>query len=256
MRIVTLDIETAPKLAYVWRMFKENIGAKQIQNHGSIMSFAAVFDNEDEVVYAENRKLDAEAEITRDLIKVLDEADVVIGQNVERFDIGTINAFAVKHGIKPPSPYRVVDTMQVAKKNFKLESYSLEYMLDFFQCNYQKLAHAKFPGFLLWQECLKGNPEAWEEMKVYNVRDTLATRELYKKMLPYIKNHPNLGVFAEADVPVCPKCGSVHMVKRGYYHTNVSKFQRYRCGGCGGWARTRYNEYDKDKRRALLVNAQ
>ncbi len=253
-KILYLDIETSPKIAYIWKFWKENIGAKQVLDHGHIMSFAAVWNDDGYATYAENRT-DNDDLITQDLIKLLDEADIVIGHNVDKFDCNTINGRALVLGIKPPSPYKIVDTYQVAKKHFKFPSNSLEYLSQVLKCENQKLMHAKFPGFLLWSECLKGNDEAWEEMKRYNIVDTFTVRDVYKKMRPWIPQHPNIGVFEEKDKHVCPKCGSEHLQRRGYAYTQLSKFQRYVCTDCGGWSRTRFNEFDKEARKQLLANA-
>lgn len=253
-KILYLDIETAPKIAYVWRFWKENVGAKQVIDHGHIMSFTAVWNDNGYCTYAENRK-DNDDEIVKDLIKLLDEADIVVGHNVDKFDCNTINGRALVLGILPPSPYKIVDTYQVAKKKFKFESNSLEYLCKVLNCENKKLAHGKFPGFELWLECLRGNNEAWEEMKLYNIADVFTVRDVYKKMRPWMEQHPNIGVFHEGNNPVCPKCGSHHIQRRGYAYTNVSKFQRFVCMDCGGWGRTRFNEYDPGKRKQLLVNA-
>ena len=97
--------------------------------------------------------------------------------------------------------------------------------------------------------------EAWAENKEYKVGDVLALEDLYLAMRPFITNHPNLGVFMEEDRPVCPKCGSHHIQYRGYAYTNVGKYHRIKCMDCGGWARTRFTEYPKEKRPQLIVNA-
>jgi len=127
--ILYLDIETAPKLAYVWRFFKENIGAKQVKEHGHIMSFSAIWNDDADFLchYHENRT-DDDSYITQRLIDYLDKADIVIGHNVDKFDCNTINGRALVMGIRPPSPYKIVDTWQSAKKHFKFESNSLEYL--------------------------------------------------------------------------------------------------------------------------------
>lgn len=253
-KILFIDIETSPKIAYVWRFWKENVGAKQVIDHGHIMSYAAVWGDNGYASYEENRG-DDDSEITKKLIALLDEADIVVGHNVDRFDCNTINGRALVLGINPPSPYKIVDTYQVAKTKFKFEANSLEYLAKVLGCENQKLNHANFPGFLLWLECLKGNNQAWEEMKLYNIVDTFTVRDVYYRMRPWIPQHPNIGVFLENDKPVCPKCGSEHIQRRGYAHTQLSKFQRFVCMDCGGWSRTRFNEYDKNKRKQLLANA-
>lgn len=253
-KILYLDLETAPKIAYIWRFWKENVGAKQVIDHGHIMSFTGVWNDSDDAVYFENRG-DDDTFITKRLIELLDEADLVVGHNVSRFDCATINGRALVCGVKPPSPYKIVDTLLAAKKYFKFESNSLEYLAGVLNCKHQKLAHAKFPGFLLWLECLRGNNSAWQEMKEYNIEDTFTVRDVYKKMRPWIADHPNLGVFMEEDKHVCPKCGSEHLQRRGFAYTQVNKYQRFVCTDCGGWSRTRFTEYDKNKRKVLLGNA-
>lgn len=256
-RMLFLDIETAPKLAYVWRFFKEMIGVKQVKEHGHIMSFSAIWnDSKDkEIIYYDNRCQD-DTQIVKQLVRLLDEADIVIGHNVEYFDLGTISARCLVLGIKPPSPYKVIDTYKVAKRQFKFESNSLEYLTEVLPIKHKKLLHKKFPGFELWLACIKGDEEAWKEMKKYNINDTLAVRDVYEIFRPWIKNHPNIGVYLDDNRPVCTKCGSHHINFRGYGpgNSNVSIYRKYVCVDCGGWSRTRFTERTKDLNKVLLTN--
>src|SRR5690606_38123866 len=115
--------------------------------------------------------------------------------------------------------------------------------------------HKNFPGFELWSECLKGNPEAWEEMKMYNIQDVDTLEQVYLQMRPWMRKHPNVGVFDEQPNPICPNCGSAHIQYRGYTHTNVSKFRRFVCNDCGTWSRSRFNVLDPAIRKNLIVKA-
>lgn len=255
-KILYLDIETAPTLGYVWRLWKENIGVKQIKDNMRVLSFSAIWndDPEKKVMYFEERGK-SDKPLIKKFLELANEADVIIGHNVQNFDCATMNGRAMILGLKPPSPYKVVDTYQVAKNEFKIEANSLEYLSLVLGIKNKKLSHKKFPGFELWAECLAQNDEAWEEMKLYNIVDTLAVREVYKIMRPWIRNHANMAVFKEAEGMICPKCGSHHLQRRGFAYTNVGKYQRFVCKDCGGWARTRFTEYPKDKTKNLLVNA-
>lgn len=255
-KILYLDIETAPTLGYVWRLWKENIGVKQIKDNMRVLSFSAIWndDPEKKVMYFEERGK-SDKPLIKKFLELANEADVIIGHNVQNFDCATMNGRAMILGLKPPSPYKVVDTYQVAKNEFKIEANSLEYLSLVLGIKNKKLSHKKFPGFELWAECLVQNDEAWEEMKLYNIVDTLAVREVYKIMRPWIRNHANMAVFEEAEGMICPKCGSHHLQRRGFAYTNVGKYQRFVCKDCGGWARTRFTEYPKDKAKNLLVNA-
>ena len=240
-KILVLDIETAPKVAYVWRFFKENISAKQVKEHGHMMSFAAKWLDSDEIFYEENRK-DNDKLLIEKVCHLLDQADMVIAHNGERFDMKQIRGRAVVHGIAPPSPVKVIDTLKIAKNEFGFASNSLEYLTTILGCKIKKGGHKKFPGFELWLACLRGDDEAWAEMKEYNILDILALEELYYKLRPWDTKHPNLAVYAEdVESIVCPKCGGSHVQWRGYAYTNVGKYHRFQCTDCGGWGRGRYS---------------
>lgn len=254
--VLYCDIETAPKLAYVWQFFKAFISPKQVKEHGHIMSFSGIWndDADEDILYFENRTQD-DTKLVKQMIKLLDKADMVVGHNVEYFDVATINARALVLGIKPPSPYKIVDTYKAAKRYFKFESNSLEYLTKVLKVAHKKLTHAKFPGFELWLACIAGNKEAWKEMKEYNINDTLAVRDVYMEMRPWIRNHPNMAVFGESEEIECNVCGSVHLHKRGFAYTNFGKYQQYQCQECGHWLRTRFSERDKTSNKSLLTNA-
>ena len=251
MKTLILDIETAPSVAYVWRFFKENISAKQVLEHSHIMSFAAKWLDSNEIFYKENRTSNDKT-IMKQLCKLLDKADVVVAHNGVKFDLPKIYGRSLVHGINPPSPSKIVDTCKIARREFGFESNSLEYLATVLKCDHKKSSHRKFPGFELWLECLRKNEEAWEELQYYNIEDVLVLEDIYLKMLPYIKNHPNTGLINSTEDPACPKCGSTHLQKRGYAYTSVSKFQRYSCNSCGGWSRSRFRENKNDKH--TLVN--
>ena len=92
-------------------------------------------------------------------------------------------------------------------------------------------------------------------MRTYNIQDVETLEEVYLKLRPWDTRHPNLGVHEESDRPMCGKCGSSHLQRRGYAYTNVGKYRKLQCMGCGGWMRTRHTEYPKGVRHQLVVNA-
>jgi DNA polymerase elongation subunit (family B) len=258
-KILIFDIETSPNLAHVWSFWNTNVGMSQIIEDGWMLSYAAKWLGEDEIIYKENRKKTNYRKFIKGLWDLINEADIVVAHNGKKFDLGWLRGQAAILRLAPPSPVKVVDTLLIARKIFYFPSYKLEYLTRVFQVS-GKLKHKNFPGHELWVECLKENDLAWKEMKEYNIMDIVSLEELYMVMLPWIPNHPNLGVMVENEVSVCPNCGSPdHLQKRGFSYTNVSKFQRYACekttGGCGHWSRGRFNQYDKSKAKELLVHA-
>lgn len=251
-KILVLDIETAPSIAYVWRYFKENISGDQVMKHSEILSFAAKWLGSEQMVYVDTHFW-SERYMLETLNRYLDEADIVITHNGNKFDLPRIRARSLVHGLLPPSPYRKIDTYLACKTFMGFDSNSLESIAKVLKCTPKHKHNRKFHGFRLWAQVLAGNPEAWEELQEYNKQDVLTTEEVYLKLRPYIANHPNIST-TEEEV-VCPKCGGKHVQRRGFYQTNSGKYQRFRCNSCGGWSRTRYTELPVEIRKDLLVNA-
>lgn len=254
VKILIVDVETAPALVWVWKFWKENVAPKQVVENPYMLSWAAKWFGDDKVYY-EDKEHQNEKEMLLPLAALLDEADIVVAHNAIKFDIPTMNARFLVNGIRPPSPYKVVDTLAVAKKEFRFPSNSLEYLSEALDLPIKKGGHKKFPGFTLWLGVLRNDPEAWAEMKTYNVDDILTLEALYIRLRPYMRFHPNVGVFDDnIDKPVCPKCGSDHIHYRGYAHTNVGKYHRFQCNSCGGWGRTRFNVRNKEEMKNIVVN--
>lgn len=250
-KILTLDIELKPIVAYVWQVWGEfNISPDQILEDWSVISWSAKWIDGDEVIYRDLRDkkdLMDDKEILEDLWKLLDEADIIITQNGKKFDEKKINARFFKHNMRPPSCYRHIDSKQIAKKIFGFTSNSLAYMTKEFNEIYKKLDHAEFAGFKLWLECIRGNIKAWDEMKTYNIHDVLSLEELYIKMRPWIKDI-NFSIFF--DINVC-SCGSTDFVANGYRYMNSGAYQRLICRACGAQKARRENAIRKERRQIL-----
>lgn len=221
-RILLLDIETAPVLAHVWKIWDENIGLDQIKSDMYILSFAAKWIGESEIFYADQsarRNIEDDRHLLRALWRLMNEADIIITQNGVAFDIPIIKARMISRGIPPPSPFRTIDTLLQARRNFRFTSNKLEHLAKTIGCKQRKDEHRRFPGFKLWKACLDGDMRAWADMKKYNVDDVRTLEEVYLKMRPWIVQHPNIAAYFEGEAPACPKCGG-HVQRRGYGVTN------------------------------------
>jgi DNA-directed RNA polymerase subunit RPC12/RpoP len=219
------------------------------------MSFAAKWLGSKDIIYHDQSKLknvENDKGLCKKIWKLLDEADVVIAQNGKRFDRPKINARLVVNGFLPPSPYKLIDTKIMAKRDFAFTSNRQEHLLRIFGKK-EKYLHKKFPGQLLWTECLKGNPKAWEEMKKYNIEDVRGLEAIYLRLRPWSSVHPNLAVYLEEPGLKCPRCNSKRLARNGLSHPSVvGRYRRYRCCDCGGPARGSKLLNDKEQRSALL----
>ncbi len=250
--MLVLDIETSPILAYVWGLWDNNVSLEQIHSDWYVLSFAAKWLDEDNVMYVDQSgaaDIGDDYLLLQEMWLLLDKADVILTQNGKRFDEKRLNARFLIHGFQPPSSYKHIDTLQIAKKKFGFTSNKLEYMSDKLCTKYKKLKHKKYPGWQLWLACLKGDPRAWAEMKRYNVRDVLALQELWTKLRAW-DNTVNFNLYSDTTDHVCV-CGSKSFKKQGWHYTAVGKYQRYRCKKCGHESRDRVNMFSKTKRASL-----
>lgn len=240
MKLLLLDIETAPNLAYVWGLFKENIPLQRLVDSGYVLCWSAKWYGTDEILFA-SEKQNGTGEMLNLVHDLMDEADAVIHYNGANFDIPTLNKEFLKWGFAPPAPYKQIDLYKVAKKQFRLPSYKMDYVAQMLGLE-GKVRH---PGFQMWVDCMKDDSDAWKEMEKYNKGDVILLEKIYEKFLPWIDNHPNYNLYVDVDNSVCPNCGGVHLQRRGYSFTSLGKFIRYQCQDCGKWARSAKNEAGK-----------
>lgn len=239
-KILLLDIETAPHLAYVWGTFKQNIAPKQIAEYTQIISFAAKWLGKGDVYVSVAKDDKEEKVLLLQLRELLHEADIVVTHNGQKFDTPVVFGRMLVHRIGPPSPFHQVDTYAVARKEFRFASNSLENIAIQLGVR-QKSGHKEFPGFELWLECMKGNKKAWAELVEYNVQDVEVLEDVYNVMRPYMRGHPHVNASVEGCN--CPKCGSDDINYRGYYTTRAGLvYRRFVCKDCGGWGRDRFKE--------------
>lgn len=232
-KCLVLDIETSPILAYVWGIRDQYINTNQIVNDWNIMAWSAKWlgDPPGKILYRDRRNSDGDEKILRELWPLLNDADILITQNGKAFDSKKINARFMLLGLKPPKPYKHHDTYRIAKSVADFTSHKLEYLTDKLCTKYKKMSHKKFPGVSLWVECLKGNKEAWEEMKRYNIQDVLSTEELYNKIRAWA---PQNAARVYLEPLLCRMCGSKTQ-RRGYNETGTK--HRIVCisPSCGRW---------------------
>lgn len=232
MKILFWDIETAPTEAYIWKLWKENIGVNQILSPGRVLCWSAAWAGDDFVSYASEWG-DGEEMMLRMLHKELSEADVTVTYNGNNFDTPTVNAAFLKYGLLPPAPSQSVDLYQVVKKRFRLLSNRMDYVAKWVGLE----GKMDTGGFELWAKVLKDDPEAQAKMIDYNIQDVVVLEKLYYELLPWIPNHPTHRG-DEAD-HICPSCGSQNVQKRGVYRSKVHTYQRFQCVDCGSWSRSR-----------------
>lgn len=197
------------------------------------MCWAAKWVGNDEIMF-DSIKQSGTKKMLKRIHELLEEADAVIHFNGTKFDIPTLNKEFLVHGMLPPATYKQIDLLRTVRSQFKFPSNKLDYVARALKVG-QKVKHA---GHELWIRCLNGEEKAWEEMKTYNMGDVIILEGVYYKVLPWIKGHPNHGLYNDV-ADVCPNCGGNHLERRGFSFTPAGKYQRYQCKECGTWSRSK-----------------
>lgn len=251
-KILLVDVETAPIIGHMWSIWDQTLGLEQIKQDWHLLSWAAKWIQSDIVMYMDQRNvknMEDDTKLLAGIWKLLDEADIIITHNGKQFDSKKLNARFIIKGFQPPSRYRHIDTLQIAKKNFAMTSNKLEYLANVLDTKHKKLKHGQFPGFELWKECLKRNKAAWNEMEKYNKHDVLTLEDVYKKLLPWDRS-VDFNVYNDSLEVVCA-CGGKEFRNKGYAYTNLGQYRRYKCLACGAEARGRDNLLSKAKKASL-----
>lgn len=248
MKILHIDLETAPMTAYVWGLFKETVPIQRLIDSGRVMCFAAKWHGDRDVIFKAEWK-GGHKRMVESAHKLMEQADAVVHYNGNKFDVPTINKEFISYGLVPPRPYKSVDLYRVVRRNFRFPSNKLDYVAQHLGLG-KKTSHE---GFELWVKCMAGQATARKKMETYNKQDVRLLEKLYSTLRPWIHNHPNYNLYNDGERPACTACGSTHLQSRGTAKTKTLWYPQYQCQSCGTWVRDRKNGVPPEKRQAILT---
>lgn len=249
IKILHIDIETAPHLVYAWGLWKQDIHIDNIIEAGYTMCFAAKWHGKNQMIFKSFHEHGRD-EMIKTAYDLIEEADAVVHYNGNKFDMPILNQEFLVSGFTPPSPVKQIDLLHTARRQFRLPSNKLDYVARVLGLD-GKVQHK---GMMLWHECMAGDEKAWRVMKKYNCQDVRLLEKVYMKLLPWIQNHPNMGLYNEKDRPVCTNCGSHRVHSRGYARTKTQLYRQWQCADCGKWQRSKTNETSATQKRNTLVS--
>ncbi len=234
-KIAFIDIETSPIIAATWTL-RDIQNVVWVERDTFLLSFAVLWSGERKVKtyclpdfpgYAANRHDDRN--LVGELFRVLSDADLVVAHNGDSFDIKKIQARLAVHGFPPPSPFKSIDTLKIARKHFKFDSNKLDNLGRYLGCG-RKIPNT---GADLWRRCVDGDPKAWELMRRYNAQDVLLLYRVFEK-LKHWGGVPDLRPYAQQSSG-CPTCLSNKIQRRGVAVARSRRYQRFQCQSCGAW---------------------
>ncbi len=255
-KILLIDLESSAALVGAFQRWDVNVSQAQVFQEVMLLGFAAKWLGEDEIIEVyptrfSNWETDEEQQqMLEKAWRLFDQADFVIAHNGIKFDIPMFNAQFIRHGFGKPSPYKPIDTLRIARRNFKFPSNSLDNLGEYLNLG-RKVKHS---GFALWRGCMLGETASFREMIEYNVGDITLLESVYMALRAWDSQHPNVSFHYEDDGQLrCGVCGDTDLQDTGKKaYTAASEFSLYKCGGCGAWHRSR----KRNKRVSeLLVGA-
>lgn len=249
-KMLFFDLETTPNLGFAYGVWGTRL--IKIEQYSGIMSISYSWNGgKIEHVNPTNlvRKNDetVSAAMARFIWNLFDEADVVVAHNAYKFDVKVVNSEFIRNGLTPPSPYKIVDTLRMARKIGKFPGGNgLNALAAYLGLGLK--AEITFAD--LWYRCLQNDPKAWKLLKKYNDQDVRLLIDVYERLKAWDTSHPNMGDLMQAD-GVCPTCGSSQVFQYGSAPRRNGRVRAFRCHDCG----RRCNENTVKKIGGRLVNA-
>ena len=252
-KILLFDLETLPLVAYTWGLYKQNLNYDNIIKDWCCLSWSGkwLYSSEvmGEVLTTEEARKRDDKRIMTSLWDLFDQADILIAHNLLKFDNKRAKTRFILNGLTPPSPYQTIDTLRIAREQFSFASNRLDYLGQLM------VRKGKIEtNYGLWKRCDNGEQEALDYMLEYNKEDVNLLEEVYLEIRAWMKSHPNLAIYSEAQDECCPVCGGSNLEEKGMYCTNVSAFESLRCRDCGAPSRRRKSVLTKTEKDNLLVS--
>lgn len=257
-KVLFLDIETSFMIAGVFGRFNQNISMSKVFQDIHMLCWAAAWQGDKSVIHDalyfhedwEDDPTD-DYQITESIWKLLDEADYVVAHNGGRFDVPLLNARFIYHDLPPPSTFQVVDTLRMARRQFKFSSNRLDDLGE-----YLKVGRKIDTDFELWADIvMRQDKESFAHMMDYNIQDVELLEAVYDKLRPWDPKHPSMVVAGDLDAPKCNACGSSNLARNGSYSTNTQTYQKYKCKDCGHNMRSRRADFRTKEEKASLLRS-
>lgn len=258
-RILLVDVESSFQLAGVWGRHNVSVNNSLVFQNTHILSWAAKW-LDDEYMYSDalfrhslwKKEPANDSSILETLAPMLEEAEAVVAHNGNGFDIPLIKARMLVNGMKPLSPFKKIDTYRIAKREFRLDSYKLDEIAKQLGLG-RKLDTG---GAELWADVVyKKDKKAFRHMLKYNEQDVWLLEDVYKALRPWDTQAPHSYLMESLDEPICPACGSSHIVRNGYYTTNTGIYKKFKCSKCGHNLRTRFAESITTEQRHNILRS-
>jgi RNase_H superfamily len=236
-RVVFLDVESAPAIVAAFQRFDVNLTQNHIIQEGNwLVSFAWKYNylpdmTFSEVITPENALIRDDFRIASVIYNVLETADYIVGHNLKKFDWKMINLCLLSNGFTPSRKPKLIDTLEIARANFKFPSNKLGDLAKYLGVKVQK---GDPGGIETWIKCIQGDEAALKVMGKYNEVDVDVLYQVFLKLQAWTNKIPNYNLYSASNYQQCTVCGSHEVVPTGNHTSTPSKlWLEYSCNSCG-----------------------
>ena len=197
------DIETSYNKVASWNLGEVFLDHNCILDERAIICICYKWEGSKTVHSLEWNKGD-DKKMLQEFVKIMNEADEIIGHNSDSFDIKWIRGRCLYHRISMFPEYKTVDTLKFAR-TFKVNSKRLDYLGKYLGVG-QKV---KTGGFDMWKNIVERNSSKdMKEMIKYCKQDVNLLEKVYHELSKYVKSNTHVGVLIGNSKCSCKACGS------------------------------------------------
>lgn len=224
MKILYLDLETSPNIGTFWRPGnKVSLSVNNILEERQIILASYAWNDEKpktvtwkKCLKTANKYLQySDKDVVVKLVKLCNEADVIVAHNGQRFDLPWLRARAMFYGIALDHNLQVFDTLKKTRGLLGLNSYKLDYLGKFFVADKK----VETGGYGLWLSCMAGDRKAMKLMAQYCEQDVVLLRKYYQELIHYVPALNHAGVHKGHAKWTCKTCGTHDVRVRKEYVT-------------------------------------
>lgn len=233
LRVLFWDIETSPILCWLFKPgYGINVGPEAIKDGEKTdiicLSWKWLGKREVRSLDWGLRTQNSEAMIDA-FTKVIESADLVIGQNGDKFDMRHFNTQRMLHKQKPIAWPTSEDTLKQMRKHFAFPSYKLDYIAKLLTGSGKASMELRD-----WVQIKQyKSAKHLDKMLRYNRRDVRKLESVFKRIEPYCTPKLHAGKAAGLSGLSCPRCASTQQAKNGTKVRITGRYQRYQCSDCG-----------------------
>jgi len=232
-KILFIDIETSPNIVYSWTIGRKiSLSYENIIEERQIICAAWKWSHHNKV-YCADWKNHSDKHILPIVSKAINEADLIVAHNGDKYDIRFINGRLLFHDLPPIHHAKTEDTLKQLRKVFYFNSNKLDYISQFLGIG-KKIK----TNFNLWKEVMKGKTIALRNMIKYCKEDVRLLERLYNKVSAYVPQTLNKSLVQNGTKNGCSACGAgpSSLRPKGFRYNPKSIKQKYQCSICGKWS--------------------